>query len=87
MTSIFGPTTATPRLKKKHHWSFCPPDRRNPEMKDFLRPRTVGRVKPSGRGTFVLNGEICASFADVKSRAQETGIEIIRMGAITHHVK
>lgn len=87
MKSIFGSNTVTPRLKKKLNWSFRPPDKRNPEMKDFLRPRTVGRVKPSGKGTFVLNGEICSSFDDVKTKARENGIEIIRMGVITHHVK
>ena len=80
--SLFNNTTLPKAIRKKH-WSFRSPDKRKPEMKDFLRVRKVVKVKPPVKGTFMVNGVSCASFADVKTEAIKQGFDIIRTGAIT----
>ena len=80
--SIFN-TTALPKAPRKKHWSFRSPDKRNPEMKSFLRVRKVVKVKPPVKGTYMVNGVACANFHDVKTQAIKQGFDIIRTGAIT----
>ncbi len=80
--SLFNSTTARP-LRTKKHWSFLAPDKRNPKMKDFLRPRLVATVKPASKGIYSFNGENCTSFDGVKTVAKTKGYDILRMGIVS----
>ena len=80
--SLFNSTTARPLRSKKPHWSYRAPDKRNPKMRDFLRPRLVATVKPASKGIYSFNGETCTSFEGVKSVAKAKGYGIFRMGIV-----
>lgn len=80
--SIFNNNVLPPQRKKKH-WSFRSPDRRKPQTKEFLRVRRVLHVKPAKAGVYMVNGQPCSSFIEVKQLAKKNGFEIVRMGAIS----
>jgi hypothetical protein len=82
MKSIFNSTPVCTTAKKKKNWSFRSPDKRNPEMKDYLSVQKVAIVRPPSKGVFSLNGELFSSFAELKNAAKESNFDKLRMGAI-----